>query len=159
MSEETEEKVIKIADWTHEKTKISLDFFNYKSDMQGWKFNTGEIYFCELGENIGNEINKKRPVLIISSTKYNKKQSTVIVAPLTSRIKYKYKNGKRDGFKFPFDYVLKQDYFPFLKKDSTVKLDQLRTVSKNRLSAKRLGEVDDETMRKIYERLNKIIDF
>lgn len=159
MSEETEEKLINLADWAYEKSKISLDFFNYKSDMLGWEYNTGEIYFCELGENIGNEINKKRPVLIISSTKYNVKQSTVIVAPLTSRIKYKYKNGKQDGLKFPFDFVLKQDYFPFLKKDATVKLDQLRTVSKNRLSAKKIGVVDDDTMRKIYKKLKKIIDF
>ncbi|HEP6994176.1 TPA: type II toxin-antitoxin system PemK/MazF family toxin, partial [Streptococcus pyogenes] len=70
MSEETEEKLINLADWAYEKSNISLDFFNYKSDMLGWEYNTGEIYFCELGENIGNEINKKRPVLIISSTKY-----------------------------------------------------------------------------------------
>ena len=159
MSEETEEKLIKLADWAHEKSKISLDFFNYKSDMRGWKFETGEIYFCELGENIGNEINKKRPVLIMSSTKYNKSQSTVIVAPLTTKIKYKYKKRKRVGLKYPFQFLLRQDDFPFLKNDSTVKLDQLRTVSKNRLYAKPLGIVDDKIMEKIYERLNKIIDF
>lgn len=159
MSDTTEEKTIKLADWAHEKTKISLDFFNYESDMVGWNFKTGEIYFCELGENIGHEINKQRPVLIISSTKSNHNQTTVIVAPLSKTVKYKYKKGKPVGLKYPYHWVLKQADFPFLKKDSTVKLDQIRTVSKNRLSAKAIGIVNNETMEKIYEKLNNIIDF
>lgn len=44
----------------------------------------GEVYWCYLGENIGNEESKKRPVVIIQNQKGNDNSPTTIVAPITN---------------------------------------------------------------------------
>uniref|UniRef100_C5D546 Transcriptional modulator of MazE/toxin, MazF n=1 Tax=Geobacillus sp. (strain WCH70) TaxID=471223 RepID=C5D546_GEOSW len=44
----------------------------------------GEVYKCYLGENIGSEENKQRPVLIIQNDVGNINSPNVIVAPITN---------------------------------------------------------------------------
>lgn len=47
----------------------------------------GEIWTCELGQNIGSEENKIRPVIIIQNDTGNKNAPTTIVAPISNRPK------------------------------------------------------------------------
>ncbi|MEL7571300.1 MAG: type II toxin-antitoxin system PemK/MazF family toxin, partial [Eubacteriaceae bacterium] len=44
--------------------------------------NPGEVWFCDLGYNIGAEKNKRRPVMIVSNGKINRKNK-VLVACIT----------------------------------------------------------------------------
>ena len=46
----------------------------------------GEIYFADLSPTVGSEINKWRPVLIVSNDANNRAASTVTVLPITSNV-------------------------------------------------------------------------
>lgn len=47
----------------------------------------GEVWTCELGQNIGSEENKIRPVIIIQNDTGNKNAPTTIIAPISNRPK------------------------------------------------------------------------
>lgn len=47
----------------------------------------GEIWTCELGQNVGSEENKIRPVIIIQNDTGNKNAPTTIIAPISNRPK------------------------------------------------------------------------
>ena len=49
----------------------------------------GDIYYASLDSIIGSEQNGTRPVVIIQNDIGNKYSPTVLVAPLTSRVKSK----------------------------------------------------------------------
>lgn len=86
-----------------------------------------EIYFADLNPTIGSEICEVRPVVIISQNEMNTYLDTVVVCPLTSilhplwrtRIQIKCAN-----------------------KDAEIAVDQIRTISKQRLKNK-IDEVSD----------------
>ena len=48
------------------------------------KVSRGEVWQCELGQNIGSEQNESRPVLIIQNNVTNTHSPNTIIAPLTS---------------------------------------------------------------------------
>ncbi len=100
----------------------------------------GEIYYANLNPTIGSEINKKRPVLIISNNANNKASSTVTVLPLTSQIQKVY----------PFEVFLRPEDSG-LTKASKVQCQQIRTLSKLRFSngAKPIGVVKKLTLQHI----------
>lgn len=87
----------------------------------------GEIWTCELGQNIGSEENKIRPVIIIQNDTGNKNAPTTIVAPISNRPKkiavhielresdYKLENGEKNHI------------------TGTVLAEQIKVVSKARL--------------------------
>lgn len=102
----------------------------------------GDIYFANLDPTIGSEIRKKRPVLIISNNANNKAASTVTIIPLTSNTKKVY----------PFE-VLLETKDTQLTKPSKAQCHQIRTISKLRVTDKRVGMVND----KMLERINSAI--
>ena len=79
-----------------------------------------EIYWVSLDPTQGSEIRKTRPCLVISPNEANKYLKTVLMAPITSRIR-----------KFPMrtDILLK-------KKKGQIALDQIRCVDKSWLANK-----------------------
>jgi mRNA interferase MazF len=52
-----------------------------------WKMKRGEIYFASLDPTIGSEINKTRPVLIVSNDANNRAAATITIVPITSNVK------------------------------------------------------------------------
>ncbi|MGL4800577.1 MAG: type II toxin-antitoxin system PemK/MazF family toxin [Cellulosilyticaceae bacterium] len=102
----------------------------------------GEIYEADLGIGDGSEQAGIRPVLIIQNNVGNHYSPTVICVPLTSRI-------KKD---IPTHYTLtKEDYY-FLTYDSTVLCEQIKTISKKRLSHK-IGVLSKQDMHQIDRKL------
>ncbi len=85
----------------------------------------GEIYYADLNPTVGSEINKKRPVLIISSDANNRVSNTVTVIPITSNVKKVYS----------FE-VLLETQESCLAKLSKAQCQQIRTISKLRISDK-----------------------
>ena len=79
-----------------------------------------EVWLVSLEPTIGSEIKKTRPCVIISPNETNRLLRTVIVAPLTSTIK-----------NYPTRIVIN-----FQNRQSSVVLDQIRTVDKSRLTKK-----------------------
>lgn len=153
-----DEKLKLLNTWKNIKEKLSLNFFQHSRNISFWPKEKGEIFWCELGENIGSETNKKRPVLVISSSKKNKRLSHVIIAPLSTTVKYK-KYGEPDsGLKYPHQFLLTKSNYPFLKSDSVVKIEQLRTVSKNRLIGYSIGSLDTDSLRIINNKISSFLD-
>ena len=96
----------------------------------------GDLYYVDLGDGIGSEQCGLRPAVIVQNDKGNKFSTTVIVAPLTSR------NKKL----MPTHVILgKSDKLP---KTSTVLLEQIRIVDKQRLKEK-IGHVTKKELIKI----------
>ena len=98
----------------------------------------GEIYFADLSPTVGSEINKRRPVLIVSNDANNRASSTVTVLPLTSSIARVY----------PFEVLLAAQQCG-LPKDSKAMAQQIRTIPKDRLHPGKAGELDRDLMRRI----------
>lgn len=80
----------------------------------------GEIYWVALDPAVGREIRKTRPALVVSPDEVNQALETVVMAPITSTI--------RD---FPTRYTIRLQ-----RKLASVALDQVRTVSVERLLRK-----------------------
>ncbi|PLS19604.1 hypothetical protein CVD28_04085 [Bacillus sp. M6-12] len=99
----------------------------------------GEIWTCNMGENVGCELNKIRPVLIVSNDKGNRNSPIVTVDPIS--------NGEE---MLPTHVKLHVDSFAYTEKSitGTVKSEQMKALSKARLGRK-IGEVTPETMVKV----------
>ena len=80
----------------------------------------GEVYWVNLDPTIGTEIRKTRPALIISPDDMNDALPRIIIAPLTSQ-------GKPLGCR---------PELLFEGKHSSILLDQIRTIDKQRLAGK-----------------------
>lgn len=91
----------------------------------------GEIYYADLSPTLGAEINKKRPVLIVSCDANNRAAETVTILPITSSTTRIY----------PFEVFLKPQESG-LPKPSKAQAQQIRTISKERISGKVQGCLD-----------------
>ncbi len=79
-----------------------------------------EVYLINLDPTIGSEIKKTRPCVIISPDEMNRNIATVIVAPLTSKLR-----------NYPTRIPCRVE-----GKQGQIVLDQIRTVDKIRLIKK-----------------------
>ena len=94
-----------------------------------------EVWLVSLEPTIGSEIKKTRPCIVISPDEINKLLKTVIVAPLTSTIK-----------NYPTRVTI-----VFQTRESSIALDQIRSVDKSRLLRKlgNLSPNDSETVSEV----------
>ena len=91
-----------------------------------------EVYLVSLDPVKGKEIKKTRPCLIVSPDEMNRYISTVIVAPMTTKIR---------------DYP-SRTACEFDGKKGQIVLDQIRTIDKSRL-VKKLGNINEEIKERI----------
>jgi mRNA interferase MazF len=80
-----------------------------------------EIYFADLNPTIGSEINKIRPVVVISDNEMNTNLQTVVICPLTSKLHPKWRTRLQINC---------------ADKQAEIAVDQIRTISKKRLRQK-----------------------
>ena len=97
----------------------------------------GDVYFADLNPVVGNETGGIRPVVIIQNDVGNK-SSTTVIAAITSRAKKQ---------ELPV-HVAVTECTGGLTEDTTILLEQIRTIDKRRLK-NYLGHLDDETMKRI----------
>lgn len=93
----------------------------------------GEIYYADLSPVVGSEQGGIRPVLILQNDTGNKHSPTTIVAAITSR---------KTKAALPTHVTITADC---LKTQSTVLLEQIRTIDKTRLD-EYIGKLDKNTM-------------
>ncbi len=98
----------------------------------------GEIYFADLSPTQGSEINKRRPVLIVSNDANNRAANTITVLPITSNTARVY----------PFEVLLPAKKSG-LAKDSKALAQQIRTLSKERILSPRAGTLDAKLMQAV----------
>lgn len=96
----------------------------------------GEIYYADLSPVVGSEQSGIRPVLIIQNDRDNNSSPTTIVAAITSS---KTKAGLKTHVTFTADCL------PY---ESTVLLEQIRTIDKARFS-ECVGTIDSATMENV----------
>lgn len=83
----------------------------------------GEIYYADLRPVVGSEQGGIRPVVILQNDIGNKYSPTTIVAILTSKSKPS----------LPTHVLIHSDEVNGLETDSTLELEQLRTIDKRRI--------------------------
>ncbi len=98
-----------------------------------------DLFLVTLDPTVGSEIQKTRPCLIISPNEMNRNINTVIIAPISSRIRG-----------YPTRVI-----FTFQGKKGQIVLDQIRTVDKKRLIRK-LGHISSKTQSKVFATLNEL---
>ena len=110
----------------------------------------GDMFYADLGhDNIKNsEQYGIRPVLIISNDKGNIYSPTVIVAPLTSKMK------RQD---LPIHIAITKDKNNGLELNSVALLEQITTIDKSRLITK-IGCICDDDLKKINQSLKISLD-
>lgn len=101
----------------------------------------GELYLVAFDPTVGHEIQKTRPALIIQNDLGNRYSPLTIAAAVTSKI---------SPTPFPVEVVLEPAKGNGLKVRSAIRLDQFRTIDRQRL-IKRLGSVDPPIMRRVDE--------
>ena len=102
----------------------------------------GQIYYANLNPVMGSEQGGIRPVVIIQNDAGNYHSHTVIVAPMTTK-------KKTD---LPTHIAVSEEDC-CLSKDTTILLEQLRTIDKSRLKGF-IGRLSGETMSKVDESLH-----
>jgi len=107
----------------------------------GLKIKQYEIYLVNLNPILGTEINKVRHCLVISPDELNEPLKTVIVAPLTTKIRENY----------PFRPISNID-----DKKGQIALDQIRMIDKRRC-IKRVCEIDEKTKLEVKEIISKML--
>jgi mRNA interferase MazF len=98
-----------------------------------------DVFLVALDPTVGSEIQKTRPCLVISPDEINSNLATVIIAPMTT-------SGKKYPSRIPVS---------FDEKDGFVALDQIRSVSKDRL-VKKLGTINIDTCKAVLMALGEM---
>lgn len=109
--------------------------------MKNFEIKKGDIYYAMLDPVIGSEQDGKRPVVVVQNNLANKHSPTVIVAPITTVIKKTY---------LPTHIVIYKNNY--LKKDSTVLVEQVRVIDKTRIITF-LGKLNDIQIKKVDKAL------
>ena len=109
------------------------------------KIKRGQIYLVDLSNGFGSEQGGVRPVLVVQNNKGNKYSTTVIVAPISSRMT------KND---LPTHVIIET---PFLEKKSVILLEQIRTIDKKRID-ERLGVLSESLMDKVNSAIKTSLD-
>ena len=102
-------------------------------------FSRFEVYYVNLDPTIGSEIKKTRPCVIISPNEMNYNISTVIIAPLTSKLR-----------NYPTRVPCRVE-----GKQGQIVLDQIITVDKIRL-VKRIYTLNKLTQTKVLNVLKEM---
>ena len=105
----------------------------------------GEIYYADLSPVVGSEQGGYRPVIILQNNKGNRYSTTVIIAPISSRLT-----------KNPLPtHVMLETWS--LEKKSVVLLEQIRTIDKKRIKEK-VGKIDNRIMKQINQAIKTSLD-
>jgi mRNA interferase MazF len=101
----------------------------------------GEVYLVSFDPTVGHEIKKTRPALVIQNDVGNRHSPLTIVAAITSKV---------SDVSYPVEVIVSPSVANGLETLSAIRLDQIRTVDKQRL-IKRLGAVERSIMQKVDE--------
>ncbi len=95
-----------------------------------------EMYFADLSPTVGCEINKMRPVIVVSQNAMNINLETIVICPLTSKLHPNWRT---------------RLLIQCANQKAEIAVDQIRTISKQRLRKKidKLSEIKAAQLRKL----------
>lgn len=160
-----------IGTWIKEKMNYHKQS-DYKS-IKHKQINQMEIWICDFGYNIGQEKNKKRPVIILSNNRANR-SGKVLVAPITDAA------NKINNSNLPIQNtwyllysetrILSKMFKPnrvipknatsyyWLDKDSIIQCEEMTSVSKARLLKSKIGDLEKDDWNKLIKKINNVFD-
>lgn len=118
-----------------------------KGSAEGPKINRirrGELYLVCFDPTVGHEIRKTWPALVIQNDVGNRFSTVTIVAALTSTV---------SPVPYPVEVIAEPTKANGLGVSSSIRLDQVRTVDRQRL-IKRLGVLDTATMHRVDQAIS-----
>ena len=115
---------------------------------ENWSYRRGDIYKANLNPHRGSEQGGTRPVFVLQNNVGNYFSSTLVVAPLTSKV--------RSKKSLPTHYVIKN--VPELAEESLVLLEQITTIDKSRVLTY-IGKVSGEEMKEIEKAIQISLGF
>lgn len=104
------------------------------------EINQYDIFLANLDPTLGHEMKKTRPCVVISPNEMNKYIKTVIIAPMTTKVRI-----------YPTRIEVN-----FQNRQGWIVLDQIGTVDRRRL-VERLGEIEKKTVEKVKETLKEML--
>ena len=107
----------------------------------------GEVYNVNLDPTQGAEMKKTRPCVVVSPDEMHNHMQGVIVAPITSVVRY-----------IPTRVAISASKKNGLITDSYVVLDQIKTVDKSRLAA-RIGTLTQDEMQGVSNVLCEMFSY
>ena len=110
---------------------------------KNWVYRRGDIYIANLNPFRGSEQGGTRPVLVLQNNDGNFYCPTLIVAPLSSKLKKP---------NLPTHFLLKKGQG--LITDSIVELEQIKTIDKCRIQ-RYIGKITPEQMSGVEEAIQK----
>ena len=110
---------------------------------KNWVYRRGDIYIANLNPFKGSEQGGTRPVLVLQNNDGNFYCPTLIVAPLSSKLKKPNQ---------PTHFLLKKGRG--LMTDSIVELEQIKTIDKCRIQ-RYIGKITPEQMSGVEEAIQK----
>lgn len=135
--------------WTRKKIDIIETYVTRDKENQCLPYvSTGEIYYAHLGTNIGSEIDKERPVLIFQTDdRFVRQSNMAVIIPISSNVRnLPYRVTIR-----PSDIIENRGIT-----DSSVLIQQIRSISKARLSTLN-GKICTEKLHEIETEVNKLL--
>ena len=159
-------KVAALRGWKKRKVTLSKEWIDNESVQKARGLQRLAVHLCNLGENIGNEQNEERPIIIISRNSQNATAGNVIVIPLSKQLRCrKDQNGRiirnQSGNpipKYDYHYFFFKSKYTFLDYDSNAKSEDITTVSKIRIG-KHLGDITDaQDIRNLEKRVKAILE-
>jgi mRNA interferase MazF len=106
----------------------------------------GDLFWANLDPTIGVEIQKRRPVLVVSNNAINRYSQLVIVLPITTNLN-----------RFSPSHVLLPKGDGGLQQDSKVVTEQIRALDQQRLVSK-IGTVSQQFLRLIEKAMLNSLD-
>ncbi len=112
------------AKWAYKK-------YTFDSDATQAQIYQWDIFYCELGHNIGCEKNKRRPVLVLQNMQFRKKSKTTVIAPITTSERKQYSH----------EILLPTNQTANGRVHGVVDLSQIRVVSNSRLDYRNIDRI------------------
>ena len=180
LPEQIKQKEREISEYYHFGIWNALKFKYHKeskySTVKHLQVNQGEIWYCDLGYNVGTEKNKCRPVMVISNNNINRSEKVVVLCITTAKGKTNandlpcqdswyllYSATNDDTKKIKPGRTIRANNTPynFLDKDSMVQCEEIRAVSKSRLDRhkKCIGTLNDMDLQKIKQKFLRTYNF
>ncbi|SHI26527.1 type II toxin-antitoxin system PemK/MazF family toxin [Clostridium intestinale] len=159
------ETAFELIEWTLKKYKLmfaSSPKYIFKRD----------IYYCELGKNIGSEQGGRRPVVIIQNDNGNKSSTTTMIAVITTHQGSKlvkvdnyyelhYNDNYGNNVKRKLSYYeipVELEKNPHEKIEGIINLSQIYTISKKRLVGNHVAKITEDCFYDISSALLRMFD-
>lgn len=140
-----EQKVLIKSQKTNHWSAQKLFYHVGKRYQRTWTVKRGEVYFVNLGENIGSEENKLRPVVVLQSNAYNFNSPVFTCAIIST-----------SPITIPDIQINITESYPYIDNNGdarqlsgTVDLGQIKTIGKERIVSRKICQLSVSEMREV----------